>query len=369
MRVAINCRSFLKKQNTGIGRYSFQLIRHLSRIDPVNQYTLYSPKWFWDRKRTSPAVPASNFSIQNDPLMRGAQNVLKGIDIYHTPTPEIVTMKGAKIVVTVHDLIHKAYPQGHTPETIRLTEECLQSSLKKADRVICISNSTKADLVKYYSVASDKVKVVYMGVDRGVFYELSPRERQAAQSVVRSKGIDGKYILFIGTIEPRKNLSNLLKALSILKRKVGSIPKLVVIGMKGWMNADLVLLIKDLDLKEDIAFLGFLTDDDLRCFYSLAEVFVFPSFYEGFGFPIIEAFSCGAPVVTANVSSCAEIAGEAALKVSPDSEAEIADALRRVLEDPALSRAFRVKGLARAKDFSFTKTAQETLNIYQQLYR
>src|SRR3989338_1648144 len=112
MRVAINCRSFLKKQNTGIGRYSFQLIRHLSRIDPVNQYTLYSPKWFWDRKRTSPAVPASNFSIQNDPLMRGAQNVLKGIDIYHTPTPEIVTMKGAKIVVTVHDLIHKAYPQG-----------------------------------------------------------------------------------------------------------------------------------------------------------------------------------------------------------------------------------------------------------------
>ncbi len=359
----------MKKQNTGIGRYSYQLIRHLSQIDSVNQYTLYAPKWFWDRKRVAPKAPAPNFSIQSDPFMQGAHNVLKGIDIYHTPTPEIVTMKDAKIVVTVHDLIHKAYPQGHTPETIRLTEECLQSSLAKADCVICISNSTKEDLVKYYPVASDKIKVIYMGVDREVFYELSSSEKQAAQSVVCSKGIDGKYVLFIGTIEPRKNLSNLLKALSILKRKTGSIPKLVVIGMKGWMHEDLARLIKELDLKDDIAFLGFLTDDELRCFYSLAEVFVFPSYYEGFGFPIVEAFSCGAPVVTSNVSSCAEIAGEAALQVAPDSEAEIADAIRRLLEDPDLRNTLKAKGLARAKDFSFTKTAQETLNIYQQLYR
>lgn len=301
--------------------------------------------------------------------MRGAQNVLKEIDIYHTPTPEIVTMKGAKIVVTVHDLIHKAYPQGHTLETIRLTEECLQSSLAKADRVICISNSTKEDLIKYYSIAPEKVTVTYMGVNTEVFFEISAGDRPAAGEVVRSKGIDGKYALFIGTIEPRKNLSNLLKALSILKRKTGSIPKLVVIGMKGWMNEDVTRSIKELDLKDDIAFLGFLTDDELRCFYNLAEVFVFPSYYEGFGFPIVEAFSCGVPVITSNVSSCAEIAGEAALKVAPDSEAEIADAIRRVLDDPDLRKELRSKGFSRAKDFSFTKTAQETLNIYQQLYR
>lgn len=368
MRIGINCRSFLNKDFTGIGRYTSQLLQSLSEIDSQNQYLLYAPKRFFAPRRRLPKVPAQNFHLKIDRFYRGVEKTVGKMDVYHCPSPEALGhLNGAKIVVTVHDLIFKTFPQGHTVETIEETQRQFQHIVEKASKIICCSQSTLNDLNRFFKVDANKTALIYQGVHSKDFYLLDDQEEELAQRTVRQKGIDKPFILFVGTIEPRKNLRNLLTAFSILKKKFFP-GQLVVIGSKGWLNEDLLGLSKELGIYDEVCFTGFLSNQELRHFYHQARVFVFPSFYEGFGFPIVEAFSCGTPVVTSNVSSCPEIAGDAALTVNPQSPDEIADAVYRVLADPALHKKLREKGLRRAQDFSFAKTARETLKVYEEVY-
>ncbi len=368
MRIAINCRSFLNKNYTGIGRYTYQLIQSLSEIDRQNEYLLYTPKRFFSTKRILPKIPAQNFSLKIDRLYRGMEKTVGPVDIYHCPSPESLSdLDETKIVVTVHDLIFKTYPPGHTIETIEETERQFKNILEKASRIICCSKSTLNDLHRYFSVDVSKTVLIYQGVNQKDFYPIEKEESKRAQVTIQSQGIDGPFILFVGTIEPRKNLRNLLEAFSFLKKKKKYGGKLVVIGMQGW-NEDLSFLIGQLGLKNDVVFTGFLSNQELRHFYNKADVFAFPSFYEGFGFPIVEAFSCGVPVVTSNISSCPEIAGDAALTVDPHSVPEIAQAILRVIDDQNLREQLRQKGLRRARQFSFLNTARQTLQVYQEVY-
>ena len=366
MKIAINCRCFSKKQYTGIGRYAYHLIHSLSEIDQANQYSLYVPRRPFDFKRRDPVVKARNFHLEVDHFNRGLNRTLHPVDVYHTPCIGDVAIDNAKVVVTIHDLIYKAYPQGHTPATIDLTDQLVKAIIQKADRIICSSQNTINDLNRFFRVDPAKVRLVYLGVDQNIFYPVPAEEIPQAREVIRSKGIVLPYIFFVGTIEPRKNLINLLKALAILREQKKFDGPLVISGMKGWLNEDLAGVIERLDLKKRVVFLGFLTDTELRYFYSQAEVFAFPSLYEGFGLPIVEAFSCGTPVVTSNVSSCAELAHEAALAVDPTSPQAIADAIAKIIASPQLRKELIQKGLERAKFFSFRKTAQETLKIYQE---
>jgi glycosyltransferase involved in cell wall biosynthesis len=221
------------------------------------------------------------------------------------------------------------------------------------------------DLCRYFPAAANKVCMVYQGVDKEIFFPLNEQQRQEAVVVLRRKGIPERFVLFVGTIEPRKNLQNLLLAFAEIKSRQRYPGKLVVVGMKGWMVEGLKGAIAKLNLQEDVIFPGYVTDEDLRLYYNLADVFVFPSFYEGFGFPIVEAFSCGAPVITSNVSSCPEIAAEGALLSDPYNPKEIEEGILRVVEDPSLRESLRDKGRRRAGDFSFRKMAEETLAVYR----
>ncbi len=369
MHIAINCRSFSKKQFTGIGRYASSLVHSLAAIDTTNRYSLYTSRGFFRIKSTFPRAQARNFVVRYDWLRRGPWKTLGSVDLYHAPSPEVIDGAMPKVVVTVHDLIYKTYPQGHTAETLRLTERQFASFIPTAAKIICSSQSTLNDLRTYFSVEPGRACFVHQGVDKNIFYPIEARQMRLAQEAVRFKGVEGPFLLFVGTIEPRKNLEGMLKALAWLKQKKLFQGKLAVLGMAGWKSEGLSALIDQLGIRLDVVFVGFVTNDELRAFYNTAEVFVFPSFYEGFGYPILEAFSCKAAVVTSNVSSCPELAADAALTVDPNNPEDIARAIARILGDAALRNSLKEKAFQRALAFDNLKMARETLAIYEEVKR
>ncbi len=369
MRIAINCRSFLLRQYAGIGRYASNLVKHLSEIDSKNEYYLYAKKGIFDFRRQFPRIRAKNFIVKSDYFNSGLNKTLGPTEVYHSPSPDLLEIDNTKIVVTIHDLVYKAFPQGHTQSTLEMTEKQMQGIIKKATRMICVSQSTRNDLHKFFSIDKSKTSVVYHGVDKNEFFPLRDGEYETALSLVRSKGVEGPYLLSVGTIEPRKNLENILFAFSLLKSKKKFNGVLVCIGAEGWMTDRLGETIKQLNLAKDVVFLGYVTNRELRYFYNLAEAFVFPSFYEGFGFPILEAFHCKAAVVTSNVSSCPEIAGDAALIVNPQKFEEIAAAIERFLVDKNFKSQMQQRAIKRAGDFSFLNMAKETLKVYEAAFQ
>ncbi len=366
MRIAINCRSFLNKSYTGIGRYTYELVKSLSHIDHANEYLLYAPKGFFHFPKRISFLRSPNFSFKVDCLKRGPEKMLREAHVYHAPSPEHLKpfADSTKIVVTVHDLIFKTYPEGHTHETIRTAEEQFKRIVQMADKIICCSESTLRDLKRYFSIKDGQAVVIYPGVNRDEFYLLKEEERQLAQRFLAARGVKSPFILFVGTIEPRKNLTNLLRAFELLKSRNDFSGKLVLAGMKGWLAEEALASLKEKHLQNEIQWLGFVSNKILRYLYNTAEVFVFPSFYEGFGFPIVEAMSCGAAVVASGVSSCAEIARDAAFQVDPYRPEDIAEAIKRILCDSSLKKELQIKGLKRAQHFSFRKTAQQTLAVY-----
>lgn len=370
MRIGINCRSFINRQYTGIGRYTYHLLSSLSQIDRVNDYHLYVKKGFFNISKKVPRFGVDNFHVEIDRFKKGIAQVLGEVDIYHSPSHEFISVNsGSKAVVTIHDLIFKAFPQGHTQKTIDDTEKQFESIIAKASKLICCSQNTKKDLQKYFGVGDDKISLVYQGVDKGLFYRLDGAENHLAKKMLKRKGIHEPYILTVGTIEPRKNLGNILQAFDKLRTRKQFFGKLVVIGMKGWMSEGVAGLIRKLELQHDVIFCGYLSNQELRWFYNHAQAFLFPSFYEGFGFPIVEAFCCGTPVVTSNVSSCPEVAGDAACIVNPYDPEEISVAVASLVNDKKKREQMSARGLKRALDFSFMKTAENTLKVYQEAYR
>lgn len=363
MRIAVNCRSILLSHRTGIGRYTYHLLDNLGKIDKLNRYILYAPKRFFDFKRRLPDFSRfHNFQRRIDCFQRG----IAGCDIYHLPSPDLIGPYSGKLIVTVHDLVYKTFPQSHQPQTIELTHKYMQDIAAKAEKIICISKNTRLDLHRFFNLPLEKTCVVYNGVDHEVFFPLSADERSKAGIHLKELGIDMPYILSVGTIEPRKNLTGLLESFALLKSKKIFQGKLVVAGMQGWKLERIGEYIKELGVASDVVFTGFVSDTQLRQLYNMAEVFVFPSFYEGFGFPILEAFCCGVPVVTSSTSSCGEIAADAALKVDPKDIQGIAHAIAQVLSDRQLKENLRQAGLKRSQEFSFLKTAQETWKVYSE---
>lgn len=369
MHIAINCHSFCRRQFTGIGRYTSSLVEALSQIDHANRYSLYTTRGPGEVKKRVSANGFRNFSVKFDLLKVGIARALKPVDIYHAPGPEVIPGIPAKIVVTVHDLIYKTCAQAHTDKTIALSEEQFHSLIPRASKVICSSRSTLEDVRKYFPEAGDKACCIYQGVDKSIFYPLDDAQRQAAHEALRRRGVEGPYLLFVGTIEPRKNLRGLLEAYALLRRRKLFDGKLVVVGMAGWKSEGIAAQIHQLRIQKDVVFMGFVTSPDLRVFYNLAEALVFPSLYEGFGYPIVEAFSCGTAAVVSNISSCPELASDAALMVNPYNFEEIAEAAAKIIHDQRLKSDLRQKALRRAEEFDNLKTARETLKVYEEVYK
>ena len=362
MRIAINCRSILLTQRTGIGRYTYHLLDSLGAIDHSSEYILHVPKRLFDFKRRLPDFSRyKNFKSRLDVFRRGVGKS----DVYHLPCPDRIGPYEGRLVVTIHDLIHRAFPKSQTAQATEITEGYIQDIVSKADGIICTSDNTRRVLHAFFNIPPEKTCVVYSGVDHQKFHPLSSQERLEASSSLKTLGVDKPFILYVGTIEPRKNLIGLLESFALLKARKAFYGQLVVAGMKGWMVENIEGVVKKLALEKDVVFTGFVSDDQLRQLYGMTELFVFPSFYEGFGFPILEAFCCGAAVVSSNTSSCAEIAQQSAVTIYPSDTKAMAQAMEQVLTDKTLKGALQKAGLKRAQEFSLARTALETLNVYQ----
>ncbi len=357
MRIVVNCRSILLSNRTGIGRYTYNLIDQLGKMDASNDYMLYAQKKRFDFKRKLPRFNYPNFHR----VIHHSSRPLPWGDLYHLPSPADIESFNGKVVVTIHDMIYRTYPQSHTQETIDLTEKYMQGIVARADRIICVSESTRSDLHRFFEFPKERSCVVHNGVDHDIFHAL--KDLSQAKNFLKTKNIQGDFLLFVGTIEPRKNLLGLVHAMAESKTKV----PLVVVGMQGWKSDDVAAKIKEMGLESQVIFTGFISDQELNFLYNTCTAFVFPSFYEGFGFPIIEAFAAGACVVSSSLSSCGEIAKDAALLIDPNDPSTIASMLQRILGDSDLRASYKSKALKRALDFSFEKTARETHEVYKKV--
>ncbi len=266
-------------------------------------------------------------------------------------------------VLTVQDLAFLRYPEFYTWKNKTYMKSVASFSIKNADALITTSENTRKDLIDLLMVKEDKIFVIYPGVDS----TFKPASAQDKEKVKKKFGLPQNYILAVGTLEPRKNLSCLLKAFALLKKKSDFDFKLVIVGEEGWLYKRIFNDIKKQDLEKETIFTGFIQDKDLPAIYSGASVFVYPSLYEGFGLPALEAMACGAPVVCSNTSSLPEVVGKAALKANPEKPEEFANAISKIVSDTNLAKELSKMGYERAKQFSWEKTAKETLSVYKKI--
>lgn len=372
MRICVNA-SPAVHHIAGLGRYTQELMTALLAIDSENDYVA-----FYNRPREAQVDPPLDrishltTNLATKPwrmtalighLARIPQDRLfPEVDVFHATDHLLPRLARVRSVFTLHDLVFRFYPETHKLLNRWFLALMMPRFLEAADAVIAVSEWTKKDAIELYGLDEDKVSVIYEGVN--------PRFRPAPSetiSVIRQKyGLPEGFILSVGTIEPRKNLTSLLEAYHSLRNARPDL-KLVIVGKKGWLYEGFFRKLHKLGLENEVIFPGFVRDEDLPALYSAADLFVFPSLYEGFGLPVLEAMACGAPVVTSNTSSLPEVAGEAALLIDPRSLEALARAMRDVLDNKILRDDLRARGPKQAAKFTWETAARETLAIYRSL--
>lgn len=286
-----------------------------------------------------------------------------GLRVIHDPTGcMLLALTGAGRVVTVHDVIPYVYPGTRTRLDWLIYHLWLPLAARRADAVITDSAVSKSGIVRFLKINPEKVSVIPLAAAP----RFRPLDPQAVQPALARYGVERPYILYVGSLDARKNLPRLLQAYA---RLCVSRPgwALVIVGAHKWMVAPIAETVQRLALAPHVRFTGFVAEEDLPALYNGADLFVFPSLCEGFGLPVLEAMACGTPVVTSNTSSLPEVAGDAALLVDPTDVAAITEAMERVLSDPVLAADLRARGLARASQFSWERTARETLAVYERV--
>lgn len=291
-------------------------------------------------------------------------SLLPGAELYHATEHLLMRLTGAPTVLTVHDLIFRRYPAHHK----RLNRWYLNLTMplycRRATRIIAVSEQSKRDVVEAYGIAPDKITVVYEAAAPGFRPQLPETVAYAKQRY----GLPERYLLSVGTIEPRKNLGRVLVAFERLRGE-GLVDALVIVGKRGWLYDDFFAQLEASPAKQAVIFPGWVDDGDLPAIYAGAAAVAFPSEFEGFGLPALEGMACGAPVVCSNTSSLPEIAGDAALLVTPTDTDDITAALRRALKEPGLAEEMRRRGYAQAAKFSWERAARETVDVYEQAMR
>jgi glycosyltransferase involved in cell wall biosynthesis len=374
MRICVNA-SPAVHHIAGLGRYTQELMAALLDVDSENEYVA-----FYNRPSEAlvepplDRLPHLTTNLDTKPWRMSAlvahftrisqDRMFRGIDLFHATDHLLPRLVRAKSVFTLHDLVFRFYPHTHKPLNRWFLTLMMPRFLRAADAVIAVSESSKKDAVRIYGIDEAKITVIYEGV--------SPHFRGAspeAISAVRHKyGLPDEFILSLGTIEPRKNLTALLEAYHHL-RNDGSSLGLVIVGKKGWLYSGFFNRMRELGLENNIVFPGFVPDEDLPALYSAAALFVFPSLYEGFGLPVLEALACGAPVIASNASSLPEVAGEAALLVDPSSVEALVRAAREALSNGRLREHLQERGPKQAAKFNWQRAARETLAVYTSLAR
>jgi len=353
---------------TGIGRYTLEISKRLRKDESFEYYYFYgfhSKELILDQKESK--LKRLKQLLKSIPVLKKMTRKIINIiskftqqkyDLYWQPNfiPND-TIKAKKIVTSVHDFSFILYEKYHPKERIEHFKKYFFKNIYLSDAIITGSQYSKSEILERLDFKDKDVHVIYHGIDHNIFRLYSNIELEFE--------LPKKFLLSVGSIEPRKNLIGLLEAYNALSNDIKEEYKLVLVGFKGWENKEIMKLIEA--NKENIIYLGFITDQELAKVYNLASIFVFPSFYEGFGLPIIEAFACGTPVLSSNATSLPEVGGDAVLYCDPHDSKNIAEKLVLLIENSDLQNDLRVKGLERAKQFSWEKSAQQHQALFERL--
>lgn len=373
MRIAVNAhllahtRSF---RRAGVSHYIEQVLLHLAQIDRANHYTVYTTRGLDQAALGLPAnfvvkpsrLPTINPRVRI-PWEQGiAPLILRGTaDLYHGCLNVAPLLSPVPTVITIHDLAFIRFPQTFRAYNRIYLDLATRLSARRASRILAVSEHTKREVVGLLGIPPERV-IVTPNAARSHFHPPAP----AAIEQLRARhGLPERFVLYVGTLEPRKNLTTLLEAFALVSQSVPDVP-LLIGGGKGWMYEPIFARLEQLNLRDRVKFAGYIPEEELPLWYAAATVFVFPSIYEGFGMPPLEAMACGTPVITSNTSSLPEVVGDAGLMVAPTDPIALAEAIRRVLVDADLRAELRQRGLARARRFSWADTAAKTLAAYRE---
>lgn len=371
MRIRIDLTPAVQ-QHAGLGRYAEELTHALIGLRSGDEFGVF----YVDPLGRVPAppldgLPSKALRWSNKPWrMRTLlssyarvpmDSLLGDGDVFHATDHLLPHLGRMRSVFTLHDLIPLKHPEIHLPLNRWYSRLTIPLFLRRADAIICVSQDTKNDAVRFFGLDRSRIWVIPEGVNP----RFQPVRDPAVLAGVRARyNLPKRFVLNVGTIEPRKNLISLWEAYRALRTE-GNAEKLVVVGKKGWLYQETFVRLRELGLEGEVIFPGYVPDEDLPALYTLAECFTFPSLSEGFGLPPLEAMACGCPVVCSNSSSLPEVCGDAAILVPPTDVANLTAALRRVIREPALQGELRVRGLKQAARFTWQSTARRTLEVYR----
>lgn len=347
----------------GSSEFCFRMLVELEKIDKKNSYIIFLPtqptsdmpreREDWHYK----IIPSKRLWTFLG-LTRNLLTKKPNLDVFFSPTHYSPPFISIPQVISILDVSYKYFPEFFNKIDLYKLAFWGGYSVKHAERVVTISKASKDDIIKMYRLKAEKVDVVYPGIKDFA------KSKMSKSDLFEKYQVSGPYVLFVGTLQPRKNIKRLIEAFSIVKKKRGDL-KLIIVGKKGWLFEEVLGAPKKYDVVDSVIFLDSVPDSDLPLFYENAQVFVLPSLYEGFGLPIIEAMKYGCPVITSNVSSMPEAGGDAALYVDPENVLEIADKIEEVITTRDLREKMVKLGHEQTKKFSWENAAKETLKVIE----
>jgi glycosyltransferase involved in cell wall biosynthesis len=362
----------IDRKRTGVNNYLYNLIRNMIKNGKADEISLIhykrsdDPIYSQVKDIIIPEMPLKLTSAIGIP--QAVKNA--DIDILHVPvhwynqiTPFLFNRE-IKKVLTLHDLTPILFPEMHTRETNLTWKSSLNFIKNRTNIVICDSISTKNDCIKLLKIPEKRLKVVPLSADEQ--YKPIKNKEQINDELKLKYNIDYPFILFVGTLEKRKNVPTLIRSFYKLKKSKLN-HKLVIVGGRGWKYTKIFDLIEELNLQKDVIFTDYVSDEYLVKLYNAADLFVYPSLYEGFGLPPLEAMACGCPVITSNTSSLPEVVGDAGIMIDPNDVDSLTDSMLKILTDNELREDMSIKSLERASIFSWKKTARETWDAYEEV--
>lgn len=382
MKIAIDIRA-AAGEKAGKGWYTFNLVRGLLEAENFsnskagaignkkkqiqNQYILYSKEkiaGFDGFKNVRLKIFKTPGALWH---LKVAHDIIREkAEIFFAPSSYIIPAilpKSVKTVITIHDLVAFLYPDSHNKKATIIEKLLLRRALKKAAHVVAVSKNTGSDILDHFQCEAGKISVIHCAAG-GEFQPIPPENLQKFRI---QTNLPASFFLAVGTLEPRKNYPNLIRAFQKVSKRFPDY-HLLVVGKKGWQYGPIYELVKAGYLNKKVHFLNYLSTKSLVNLYNLAHALVFPSFYEGFGMPPLEAMQCGCPVIASHTSSMPEVAGDSALLINPESPDQIADAMIKLIKDPGLHAQLKAGGTKRAGKFSWEKSARELLKIFKKIH-
>lgn len=369
MRIGIDASRAGSKQKTGTEYYSYEIIKNLLEIDHENQYVLYAKSSLnevFPKLPKNATVKVMKFPKLWSQIRLSFEMIQNPPDVLFVPAHTIPIYHPKNTVVTLHDVGFKHFPNLYTPLERSYHDFCMNFSVRHAKKIISISKATENDLLKLYKADKKKISIIYHGFN----YEKYFAEKSFDQNIYQEQSKYSPYLFFIGRLEAKKNVVNMIRAFAMLRKENRIKHKLVLAGRPGYQYEAMKEEISKLppELQSDIIELGYVKDEDAVKYLRCADILLFPSRFEGFGMPLLEAMASGIPVVASNTTSIPEIVGDAGLLCDPNKPFDFAAACSKIINSQSLRNELVQKGLKRSKQFSWENSARETLEVIKQAY-